>query len=766
MIELFEHNKTAYDSARSMLCDVGKAAIVHPTGTGKSFIGFKFCEDNPDRTVCWLSPSEYIFKTQLENLAALSDGYRPDNIKFFTYARLMLLGEDELCDIRPDLIILDEFHRCGASEWGKGVERLLSVCRGTPILGLSATSVRYLDNRRDMADELFDGNIASEMTLGEAIVRGILAAPKYVLSVFSYQKELEKYKERIKRAKNPAVRDAADKYLEALRRALDKADGLDVIFDRHMTDRTGKYIVFCADKAHMDEMMTHTEWFAKVDPAPHVYSVYSEDPLAEKSFRDFKSDSDGDHLKLLYCIDALNEGVHVEDVSGVILLRPTVSPIIFKQQIGRALAAGKKGSPVIFDIVMNIENLYSIGAVEEEMQLAMTYYRSLGMEDEIVRGHFEVIDEVRDCTELFDRLGDTLGASWEMMYRSAQDYYLKNGDLAVPRRYKTPEGYSLGNWIMTQRRVRSGEQIGSLTDEQICRLDKIGMIWEGSRDLSWEKNFAAAKEYYDTCGNLNMTAAYVSPSGLRTGAWIAGLRTLRKNGARRKYLTPERIRALDEIGMIWDVSDFLWHRCYSACVDYYQQHGDLDVPPDEVTPNGIRLGAWLYGIRAAKDRLDDDKIRALDELGMLWDRKNDRLWERGYNAALDYRREHGDLDVPASYKSADGYRLGAWICDQREKKNMPERRKKRLDDIGMIWKKPDPWEVRYSLARGYYEEHGDLKIPPDLKMDGIWMYKWLSEQRQIRLGNRGKKRLTKEQIDKLNSIGMTWESRKGGRGDV
>lgn len=766
MIELFEHNKTAYDSARSMLCDVGKAAVIHPTGTGKSFIGFKFCEDYPDRTVCWLSPSEYIFKTQLENLAALSDGYRPDNIKFFTYARLMLLSADELSDIRPELIILDEFHRCGAAEWGKGVERLLSVCEGVPILGLSATAVRYLDNRRDMADELFDGNVASEITLGEAIVRGILAAPKYVLSVFSYQKELEKYKERIKRAKNSAVRDVADKYLEALRRALEKADGLDVIFDRHMTDRSGKYIIFCADKAHMDEMMTHTEWFAKVDPTPHVYSVYSEDPLAEKSFRDFKSDSDRDHLKLLYCIDALNEGVHVDDVSGVILLRPTVSPIIFKQQIGRALAAGKKDSPVIFDIVMNIENLYSIGAVEEEMQLAMTYYRSLGMEDEIVRGHFEVIDEVRDCLELFDRLGDTLGASWELMYRSARDYYLENGDLAVPRRYKTSEGYSLGNWIMTQRRVRSGEQIGSLTDRQICRLDEIGMIWEGSRDLSWERNFAAAKEYFDTCGNLNMTAAYVSPNGLRTGAWIAGLRTLRKNGARRKYLTPERIRALDEIGMIWDVSDFLWHRCYAACVDYYQHRGDLDVPPDEVTPDGIRLGAWLYSVRAAKDRLDADKIRALDELGMLWDRKNDRLWERGYNAALDYLREHGDLDVPASYKSADGYRLGAWICDQREKKNMPERRKKRLDDIGMIWKKPDSWEVRYSLARGYYEEHGDLKIPPDLKMDGIWMYKWLSEQRQIRLGNRGKKQLTKEQIDKLNSIGMTWESRRGGRGDV
>ncbi len=70
------------------------------------------------------------------------------------------------------------------------------------MLGLSATAIRYLDNQRNMAQELFDGHIASEMTLGEAIVRGILNPPKYVLSIFSYQKNLEKYKRRVKYTKN------------------------------------------------------------------------------------------------------------------------------------------------------------------------------------------------------------------------------------------------------------------------------------------------------------------------------------------------------------------------------------------------------------------------------------------------------------------------------------------------------------------------------------------------------------------------------------
>ena len=86
-ISLFPHNETAYHAALSMMQKTGKAAIVHPTGAGKSFIDFKLCEEHPNKKICWLSPSEYIFKTQLENISAVSNGYVPNNIAFFTYAR-------------------------------------------------------------------------------------------------------------------------------------------------------------------------------------------------------------------------------------------------------------------------------------------------------------------------------------------------------------------------------------------------------------------------------------------------------------------------------------------------------------------------------------------------------------------------------------------------------------------------------------------------------------------------------------------------------
>ena len=316
-ISLYPHNASAYEAAVSMLAERGKAAIVHPTGTGKSFIGFKLCADHPGKTVCWLSPSEYIFQTQLENLRDAAGGYRPENICFFTYAKLMLMEEAELASIKPDYIILDEFHRCGAEQWGAGVQRLLSLYPQVPLLGLTATNIRYLDRQRDMADELFDSNIASQMTLGEAIVRGILNPPRYVLSIFSYQKDLEKYQRRIQTAKSKASRQAAEECFEALRRELANAEGLDTVFARHMTDKTGKYLVFCSNAEHMDEMIAKAlEWFRKVDPKPHVYRAYADDPATSKAFARFKAD-DSEHLKLLYCIDMLNEGVHVEDVSGV-----------------------------------------------------------------------------------------------------------------------------------------------------------------------------------------------------------------------------------------------------------------------------------------------------------------------------------------------------------------------------------------------------------------------------------------------------------------
>ena len=767
-IDLFAHNEEAYIAAAQMLVEKGKAAIVHPTGTGKSFIGFKLCEDHPDKIVCWLSPSEYIFKTQLENLTKAAAGYVPENVRFYTYAKLMNMTGEEMAAIHPDYIILDEFHRCGAEQWGAGVNTLLHLYSGVPVLGLSATAIRYLDNQRNMADELFDGNVASEMTLGEAIVRGILVPPKYVLSVFSYRKDLEKYQKRISATRNRAVREQAEKYLEALRRALEKADGMEEIFARHISDRTGKYIVFCSNAEHMREMIAlSASWFSKVDTHPHIYVAYSNDPETSKAFLSFKDDCSA-HLKLLYCIDMLNEGVHVENVSGVILLRPTVSPIIYKQQIGRALAAGQKDNAVIFDVVLNIENLYSIGAVEEEMQIATAYYRSLGEEKQIVNEHFRIIDEVRDCQVLFAKLNETLSASWEQMYEKARQFYEENANLEVPKKFATEDGLHLGTWIDTQRKVYNGKIPGTLTAEQVKKLEAIGMRWKNMKDLSWEKYYQAAKEYYAEHGDLMPSITDHDYKGIRLSRWIAQLRTYRKSGICPSYLTPERIRKLDAIGMVWDVPDYIFEKNYSLCLEYYREHGNLDVPLKYVAKDGTRLGTWINGIRCAvrnpssykKAKLTDAQKSRLDELGFVWEPKKNVLWMQYFEALVRYKKSRGNLEVPVAFTTEDGIQLGRWVRRQMNcKDSLSDEKRKMLSDLGFVWDLPDPWDEKYQLAKQYFDEHGDANIPGNYVADGVWVGRWLSEQiarmnQKTTSRSKSAKRLTDSQIQKLHLLGI------------
>jgi len=762
-IELFEHNREAYESAVAMLAETGKACVIHPTGTGKSFIGFKLCEDNPDKKVLWLAPSEYIFDTQIENLKKAANGYTPENIEFCTYARLMNMTDEEIAALEPDFIILDEFHRCGSARWGSdGVDRLLSFYKDALVLGLSATNIRYLDNQRDMAKELFDNNIASTLTLGEAIVRGILNPPKYVLSIFSYQKDLEKFEYRAKHAKSKAVRDKAQKYLEALRRKLENADGLDVIFDKHMTDRHGKYIVFTPDYEAMQEYMGLVDsWFWKVDRETQVYSVYSDDPAASKEFDEFKADN-SNHLRLLFCIDALNEGIHVDDISGVILMRPTISPIIYKQQIGRALSASKSKEPVIFDIVNNIENLYSIDDIQEEMAAAISYYRALGKDSYIVNETFKLIDKVEDCKSLFDNLEDTLTASWDLMYEKAVEFYNEYGNLNVPTKYITPDGYSLGTWIQVQRKVYNGLVGGMLSPERIAKLDKLGMRWESMSETLWKRYYNACVEYKEKFGDLSPARTFVTDDGIRLGAWIGNLRTNRRSGIKNGFLTDERVTALDELGMVWEVHDFIFERFYNSAVNYLREYGDLNVPSQYVDANGNRLGEWIDKnrkyYREKNPNLTAEEIERLNSIGMMWEKRFDRIWRVQYEELVKYKKRFGNVKVPLKYITESGVKLGEWLNDQYAKykiKRLPREREEKLRALGVVFEREDPWEERFKLAKAYYEQHHTLAMPGIYNVNGICLSKWVNEQKQIIRGKRKGKSLTPEQIKRLESIGFT-----------
>ena len=762
-LDLFEHNAKAYRAAAVMLARHGKAAVVHPTSTGKSYIAFKLIEDHPDAAFLWLSPSEYIFKTQLESLQKQEPGFPLENVHFYTYAKLLFCTEKQLVKmaaLHPAYIIMDEFHRAGAEHWGERVQKLLALCPDAKLLGLTATNVRYLDNNRDMAEELFDGRIASEMTLGEAIVRGILPAPKYVTTVFRYQNELAKYQARVDSLRSPGVQDVNQKYLDALRRALEQADGLDKVFAQHITQTCGKYIVFCSSKEHMDEMVSHVpEWFAGVNRNINVYKTYASDPEASKEFAAFKAD-EGDHLKLLFCIDMLNEGVHVEGISGVILFRPTVSPIIYKQQIGRALTAGATAAPLILDVVNNFEGLSSIAGLQSEMTAAVQRLFANGEGDKIVTERFEVIEQVHDCRILFEQLERSLSSSWDHYFAQASIYYAEHGNLNVPLRYKTPGGLSLGEWVQTQRSIRKGrEKYGALTPQQIERLDSIGMIWETRAETAWARGVEAAKRYHQQYGDLQAPPGYQDEMGFALGNWLKNTRARQRSGA----LTREQTAELEALGIVWNSVDARWERCYAEAAAYYEQHGDLAFPKKYVTESGVRLGPWLENQRAAYQNgtLAPDKIQRLEAIGMEWGGRNDRQWRQTYEAARRYFQKHGDLEVPYDYTAPDGLRLGQWVVRQRmtykgtlsgkNRKVLSPERKRLLDAIGMDWREKDSWQRNFEALLAYQKEHGTLIVPASYRTaDGCWLNRWFCTQRQ-RLRDAPEK-LTPNQRQKLERL--------------
>ena len=758
-ITLFRHNSQAYLAAAEMLQKTGRAAVIHPTGTGKSFIGFKLCEDHPESRICWLAPSEYIFRTQTENLKEATGIELPENVRFFTYAKLTCLTEEERKAIKPDFIVLDEFHRCGAAVWGEGVRKLLEEFSEAKVLGLSATAIRYLDSQRDMSDELFDGNVASEMSLGEAIVRGILKAPRYVLSVYSWQESLRSYETRIARLRGNASRARAEKLLEELRRALSHAEGLDEIFEKHVIDRAGKYLLFCADYKHLQVCAAKAkEWFRRIDAAPHVYSIYSEDLTSAEQFRRFRQDEDPAHLKLLFCIDAMNEGIHLEGISGVVLLRPTVSPVVYKQQIGRALSASKKTDPVIFDLVNNIQHLYVIDSVREEMEEAVNYFQRSGRENQVTWKDFRITDELRECLELFRTLEQSLTASWEANYLEAKNYFETCGNLLVPLDYLTESGCRLGRWIAAQRAAgKPGNKNGkkNLSKERIRKLDAIGMCWENADERAWNRSLEAAKRYRAEHGNLDVPTEYATQEGIGLGRWLRNAREKYREGS----LSEERIRDLELLDVHWEaITSRKWNGYLELARQYAKEHGNLTVPKAYVTPEGVKLGIWICSQRDSygKGRLSREQIKSLEELGMSWDRSESK-WEKGFRYCKRYVEEHGDINTIAEDFQYGDFRPLPWLRAQRSRYaggKLSDDRVARLETLGIHWRQQDAmWDRGFAHAAEFTREHGDLKVPTGYECrDGFKLKIWLNNQ--IARHKQGK--MSEEQRKRLEEIGIKW----------
>ena len=724
-------NEAAFQKAVQSLETLNRAAVFHPTGTGKSCIAWKVVEAHPQTTFFWLVAGAQRLALRQAELTRYNGGTLPGNVRFCDCEKLAAATPEQwvrLGEQKPGCIVLDCYHELSAVCWAQSVQKLLRMCPQAKVLGLGVPNGAPVCAA---AQELFAGCIVSHMTVAEAMAAGTMPVPSaYAALLWPQEEELATLRARIKNLCMPKGDTSLRVQYEELSWSLRQVENLTVLLPRLLSDTSGHYLVLFESAAYQEKLGAELEQLLRtVDPAVRFYAADHACFADSAAVETFLSDT-APGPKVLLCVNAPGVQQPLEGLAGVILVRQSSLMSTFKQMLCRALVAAGSRSVPVFDLVAQFEGLGNGRTLQRDCTEAMTRAGSK-------TPGFRQERPMQQTYRLYGKLRREMEARWEVLCQAAADAAAKEGTLELPRSYTIHSGVPVGKWLELQRQVQAGQRPGRLTAEQAAKLEKLGIRWNHRLEAAWEKGFASAQKYRTEHGDLLVPVRYRDKNDFALGEWIVYNRQRYLGG----NLTQNRIERLEAIGMVWSTSNDLWEQNYAAATQYYLEHGDLEVPIKYETPSGFGLGVWLGAQRAAHKagELPQEQVERLDALGMDWTNRNDRKWMSLYDVAAAYYHEHGNLNVPSEYVTPDGVLLGKWVARQRYAYLNPDRssarvtpeRKALLDKLGMVWEKYDPWQERYDLALAYKTEHGDLEIPSVYKTaDGVWLGSWVSRQRQ------------------------------------
>lgn len=744
-------NEAAFQKAVQSLETLNRAAVFHPTGTGKSCIAWKVVEAHPQTTFFWLVAGAQRLALRQAELTRYNGGTLPGNVRFCDCEKLAAATPEQwvrLGEQKPGCIVLDCYHELSAVCWAQSVQKLLRMCPQAKVLGLGVPNGAPVCAA---AQELFADCIVSHMTVAEAMAAGTMPVPSaYAALLWPQEEELATLRARIKNLCMPKGDTSLRVQYEELSWSLRQVENLTVLLPRLLSDTSGHYLVLFESAAYQEKLGAELEQLLRtVDPAVRFYAADHACFADSAAVETFLSDT-APGPKVLLCVNAPGVQQPLEGLAGVILVRQSSLMSTFKQMLCRALVAAGSRSVPVFDLVAQFEGLGNGRTLQRDCTEAMTKAGSK-------TPGFRQERPMQQTYRLYGKLRREMEARWEVLCQAAADAAAKEGTLELPRSYTIHSGVPVGKWLELQRQVQAGQRPGRLTVEQAAKLEKLGIRWNHRLEAAWEKGFASAQKYRTEHGDLLVPVRYRDKNDFALGEWIVYNRQRYLGG----NLTQNRIERLEAIGMVWSTSNDLWEQNYAAATQYYLEHGDLEVPIKYETSSGFGLGVWLGAQRAAHKagELPQEQVERLDALGMDWTNRNDRKWMSLYDVAAAYYHEHGNLNVPSEYVTPDGVLLGKWVARQRYAYLNPDRssarvtpeRKALLDKLGMVWEKYDPWQERYDLALAYKTEHGDLEIPSVYKTaDGVWLGSWVSRQRQAL--NSGSSALSSERRKLLRTL--------------
>jgi superfamily II DNA or RNA helicase len=703
-------------------------------------------------------------------------------VVFCTYQSAAVVGRAMRAGEQFDIGVFDEAHKTAGRE-GRNYAFALedSNIAIRKRLFMTATPRHYNPHERNQVGEaqlVFSmdnpqvyGQQAFTLTFGQAAERKIICGYKVIISCITSDtvtNELLSRGEVLVAGDSIRARQVANQI--ALRDAINKYD-VKKIFTFHKTVKSAASFVSKGSEG----INSHVTTFS-------AYHVNGQMPTAyrERLMRSFREAS----RAIMSNARCLTEGVDVPSVDMVAFLSPRRSRVDIVQATGRAMrrSPGKSLGYVLVPLYVELTAGESVEEAVERAQFDEIWnvLQSIQEQDEVLAdlirhaarqkirakgfddaGFADRIDFIGPTLTLEDvrravaaRCVENLYSSWDVWLGKLKAFKERFGHCDVPSGWSGDR--ALASWISAQR-VRRNK--GLLDDEQIQDLDRLGFIWRG-REAAWMRRYKALERYTLQHGSPHVPRMY-SDRKLAKWVWIQRHRKAGdyKPGGRLDLITEEQTALLDKLGFRWTLYEDRWLQSFNELKAFKEKYGHCSVSSHNDRPE---LTKWVYEQRRqlSNGELDPERKAKLDAIGFSWlgVGKKDEQWEQMYTEFEQYRRSHGNIDVPVSNE-----KLTHWIWGQRQRRmagKLSQHRIRRLDKLGFRWQLQErrKWNDRLSDIAEFKAQHGHCNVPVNYREDpslGRFVANMRSQRRQGIL--------SAERIAKLDKLGFRWwgDAKKG-----
>lgn len=812
-----QHQVEALNAIKRALAEHDRVTVVMACGTGKTLLSLWLAEQYSAQSILVLLPSLSLIRQTLHNWAKettwndfsflcicsdqtvvnndeiivkktdcdfpvttdadavkkfLSSSHSSRKIIFSTYQSCKFIPQDFVFD----LAIFDEAHKTAGREGTNFAYALKD--QNTAIkkrVFLTATPRHFDIGKKDkegdlrlvysMDDHAIYGPICHRLSFSEAAKREIICNYKVIISVVTSDlltKELLRHSE---------VNVQGD-HVKALRVANILA--LKSAIERYNIKRV--FTFHNSVKAAQSFTSESSEGVVSFLKDFNTFHVNGQMPTSkrERIMSDFRNASQA----IMSNARCLTEGVDVPAVDMVAFISPKKSQVDIVQAAGRAMrrAPDKEYGYILIPVFLEVAQGETI-----EQALEKTQYDEIWQVLQALQEHdeslAEIIGQMRQdigrtgsCSEsclrekvevlapevslitlrnaITTRIVDRLGSTWDEHFGELVKFKEEHRHCNVPANY--PINPALGIWVSNQRQNnknhRKKYKNRLLAQKFIERLNAIGFDWDPLSN-AWERMFEVLFIYWQKNRNCNVPQFY--PENPSLGIWVGEQR----KSYNKKQLDEEYINRLNEIGFDWNPVAILWEKMYASLHNYYLEKGNSNVP--QAYPANPALANWVGKQRQSyrKSQLVQDYIDRLNAVDFDW---NPRVtsWENQYTALCDYRKEHGNCNVPQSY--VKNLPLSKWVCRMRlhyNKGKLAQSYIDRLNDIDFDWAPfVTTWENMFTALYNYWQINGHCNVPQRYPNDPS-LGQWVENQRQ----KHKKKKLAQNYFERLDALGFNWD---------